>query len=103
MFRRRPRDSRNAPTVTATASSRSDPSRSTVFGPSCSLGPKHPQLIDKPRAYVRTMSAKNPVNTSVATSEENLSAIPLSSQSPRNSSNGGKKWATRITCEGASN
>src|ERR1700691_4869189 len=65
----------NAPTTTASESASIEPSRKSVFTPRCSPGPKQPQLISSPMAYVRTIVTKNPPSSRVDAREERRSAI----------------------------
>jgi len=77
--------------VTPSEKARSEPSRSNDFFPSCSPGPKQPQLISSPSEYVRTISAKKAPRSKVVTEVEKRSHNPVSSHKPTASSMKGSK------------
>ena len=89
--------------VTASARGRkSKPSRIKSVGPICAPGPKHPQLIVRPRWYAEYIAMMNAQINTVERSPEIRSATPVSNHSPSKSSNGGSSRANGLTAQGGS-
>ena len=68
----------------------------------CAPGPKHPQLMVSPRRYAEYIAMMNAPISAVDTNPDRRNPYPLSSHSPSNNSNGGRKCANGLTAHGGS-